>query len=511
MENSSKTSPKTKGSRLGTSALVLTASKVATMLISLVAGALMARYRTLTEYGTYSQMLLVIHLVNSILLLGLPNSLNYFLARAEDKQSKREFLSVYYTLNTILSILIGVVLVICIPLMEAYFDNPLIRTFAYFLMIYPWAHIITSSVENLLVASGRNTTVVIYRIVHSIVYLGTVILVKSMNWDFRVFMALLVASDVIFTLVVYVLAYRTAGGLRVRFDKEMTARILKYSVPIGLASIVGTINIEIDKLMIGGMTDTETMQIYTLASRELPVSIVAASLTAVLLPRFAAMMKQKREREAVKLWSHAIYLSLAVIALIAAGCIAFAPQVIDLIYSPKYLPGVNVFRIYCLVLLLRCTYFGIILNASGHTRSVVYSSLISMAVNVALNYVLYRLLGLVGPAIASLLSAVAMNMSQLAFSSKAVKVPFRKIFPWGNCLKLVLINGAMAAVFVVIQQILPLEKPLAKMLLNVFSLGGSWGEIIEAIILGIVWSAVYVVLLLPSIKKHWKALNAVQQ
>ena len=109
---------------------------------------LLARFRTLEEYGTYSQMLLVINLFASIFMLGLPNSINFFLARAENQDEQRKFLSVYYTASTALSILLGVALVCAVPLIEGYFKNPAIRSFAYFLAIYPWANVISSSIAN---------------------------------------------------------------------------------------------------------------------------------------------------------------------------------------------------------------------------------------------------------------------------------------------------------------------------------------------------------------------------
>ena len=53
----------------------LSVSKFFTLAISLVSAMLLSRYRTLQEYGTYSQLLLVSNLVVSIISLGLPSSI----------------------------------------------------------------------------------------------------------------------------------------------------------------------------------------------------------------------------------------------------------------------------------------------------------------------------------------------------------------------------------------------------------------------------------------------------
>lgn len=67
---------------VGKNAVVLTASKIITTSISLASVMLLSRFRTLEEYGTYSQTLLVINLATALFMLGLPNSTNYFLALA---------------------------------------------------------------------------------------------------------------------------------------------------------------------------------------------------------------------------------------------------------------------------------------------------------------------------------------------------------------------------------------------------------------------------------------------
>jgi O-antigen/teichoic acid export membrane protein len=114
---------KNKGSNLGADATLLTFSKVATSAIAMVMTMMLSRVRSTDEYGTYSQILMVVNLVTSILMLGLPKSLNFFLARADSKEEKQRFLSLYYTLNTVLSLVVGLVLVLSVGVLEEIFDN----------------------------------------------------------------------------------------------------------------------------------------------------------------------------------------------------------------------------------------------------------------------------------------------------------------------------------------------------------------------------------------------------
>ena len=74
---------------VGKNAVILTGSKIFVSMLGIITAMLLARFRTLEEYGTYSQIIMI-RLVSSILLLGLPNSINYFLSKEKKKQQKED-------------------------------------------------------------------------------------------------------------------------------------------------------------------------------------------------------------------------------------------------------------------------------------------------------------------------------------------------------------------------------------------------------------------------------------
>ena len=111
---------------VGKSTVIISLSKGLSLIMNMLCVMVLSRIRTLEEYGTYSQILMSVSLVSTLFLLGLPGSINYFLARAEEREEKRNFLNQYYTLNLLLSLLVGVVLFFGIPALEWYYNNPAI-------------------------------------------------------------------------------------------------------------------------------------------------------------------------------------------------------------------------------------------------------------------------------------------------------------------------------------------------------------------------------------------------
>lgn len=482
---------------LGKSAAILTLSKVITLVISMLSVMLLARFRTLEEYGTYSQILLVINLATALFTLGLPNSINFFLARADTHEDRRKFLSVYFTINTLLCFVMGVILAIVVPLVVAYFNNPQIQQFTYFLIFYPWAYVTIGSISNILVVYGKTGKLLVFNIVSAVVAFAAVVLVQLFHGSFQEYMITFLIGNIFLMAWVYIIVWHLESPLRISFDRQLIEKIFKYSIPIGLASLVGTVNIEIDKLMIGHFFDTEQLAIYTNAAKELPLTIVATSLTAVLLPQMARMINKNDSEGAIKIWGDSICLSYILICFCSMALIVFAPQVITILYSAKYLSGVPVFRVYSLTLLLRCTYFGMVLNSIGKTRLILYSSIVSLVLNAMLNYLLYLVLGMVGPAIATFLSIGLVGFAQLFVTAKELHMPFRRIWPWKKISIITLVNIVLGCVFCIVR--------------SVFSIGISNQDILVSVGIGICGMGVYVLIMFKPAKHLWRELNHGEQ
>ncbi len=471
----------------------LSGSRIMTTMINTLAAMLLARFRTLGENGTYSQLLLAVNLANSIFMLGFPNSINYFLAKMERREERNQFLSVYYSISTILSILSGFALALSAPLLAGYFENSEILKYIFFLALYPWTQIVMSSIDNVLIIYGKTNKLVCFRVLHSSFLLLLIFIVKLAGWNFYAYMWLLLAGEILFAIVVYCMVNGIDEHLRISFEQGLLRKIAAFSIPMGLATVVGTLHIEFDKLFIGRYFLTEELAIYTMASKELPVSVVAGSISAVLLPRMVRLFKKDKGQEAVALWGNSIVLSYILISILCTGLFVYAPEAMCLLYSEKYLPGMNVFRIYSIVLLLKCAYFGTVLNAIGQSRMIFYSSMIALGMNVVLNFVCYSIWGFQGPAIATLITTVLVAVFQLYASAKRTGISFRKIFPWKKVASVSGINILLGSVFGVLKIISPLDRMI--------------GDIPEALLLGAVWGIIYLAVMRKQIKNMWDTLN----
>lgn len=474
---------------LGRDAVSLSTSKIIVNIIAMVSAMLLARIRTLEENGIYSQLMLIITMASSIAMLGLPNSINYFFAKTKTSKEKGHFLSVFYSSITTISILLGIVLVALLPVWIRFFSNDKLESYGFFLLLFPLCQVISSTVDNFLIVAEQVKVLLWYRITNSISILAIIALIWFTKSTFKTYMILYLSVNLFFTILVFFFANKYSSGLKLLFDKGLIKSILVYSIPIGLASVVGTLNIELDKLLIGHYLNTEQLAIYTNASKEMPVAIIASSLTAVLMPKMVRLFDEGNKPKAIELWKTATSISLAIIVYLAIGMAFFSKEAIVFLYSDKYIEGAPIFAIYSIGLILKCTYFGMILNITGNTKLIFYSSVGSLLLNVILNYLLLHFLGWIGPAVGTLLSSITMNGFQLFYSCRILNVKMKDIFPWRECAILVLLNLLLGIMFYLLHMTL-------------------CPGVLTAIIMACLWGGVYFLVLIKWLYDKWKELNA---
>lgn len=487
--------PKSKSS-LGGDALFLTASRVLVSLLGLVTSMLLARFRTLAEYGTYTQLIMVVDLISTLLLLGLPNSVNYFLAKAENEEKRRRFMSVYLTLSLVLSLLITGCAYGALPLIIDYFENPLIRQFAYVFVAYPWSSLMINSLGNTCVVCGRANRLIYFNFTQSLLSIFLLLAAKVWTVPFEIYLQAQMGLMVALAVAAILWIRHMVGPLRPSLDLPLIKQLFIFSIPIGLAGSVGTLNGELDKLVIGHFFSTEEFAIFSNAAKQLPVTMLTESLTAVLLPCLVRLLSAGRNKDAVRVWGNSINLAFCFMCLVAGGLIVFAPDVMYLFYSAKYVTpaGVAVFRIYSTVLLLRFTYWGIVLNATGKTKFILYSSLASLGLNLAGNVALYYLLGFIGPAVSTVLCTFIVSFIQLWFTVHHLKLSIRQVFPWRDM-------GMRLGQTIVLGSVFWMIKYLF------LPSGSGTLSILVALLLGGIWAIIYAVLNLNFIRQNWIALN----
>lgn len=428
--------------KTGKDFMVMVFAKCSTSAIGFITTMLLSRHLTLHEYGSYSQLLLIVQLFVSVFSLGLPNSISYFFPR---EVNKGKFVSQYLMLVSLIALIIALFAYTGENIFCSFFKNASLKEYLFFVCIYPWALILINSIDNLCIVLGRTKFLAVYKITNALLTAITAAVASFYSLDLRAYLRIFIIIQVLMSAMVYIFASQNVEKLEIYFDFLYIKKIFTFSLPIGLSAIVGTINAEIDKLVISYYETTEAVAVYSNCSKELPFALIAAALTSLLLPKLVIYLSQNNKDKAIRIWNNSAEFSFTFMAFIVCLLIVFSKEVITFLYSGKFLSGTDIYYVYSCLLLLRFTYFGMFLNAGGKSKSILYSSIVSVMVNIILDIILYHAFGVIGPAIATFVSQIIMNLLQLILTCKNFECCFAKILPWKRIGFCSLINSFLLA------------------------------------------------------------------
>ena len=123
-------------------------------------------------------------------------------------------------------------------------------------------------------------------------------------------------------------------------------------------------------------------------------------------------------------------------------------------HTEKYLSGISIFVVYILVDIMQFTNITLILSASGKTKTLMLLSGGSIVLNIGMNFLLFHLLGVIGPAIATLLITSLTGAAILYFSAKKLGTRITGFFDFRYLIRLLAENIAAVTVLACLRNLL---------------------------------------------------------
>ena len=389
--------------------IILVFVKCLVAVVRVVQTMILSRALTKSEYGTYSQALLIISLFSPIFSLGLDSAVSYFFNRAGDEGEKREWVETIFGISTAAGVLGAVLLMVFRDSVSAYYRNAAIAGLMVWISLRPCLQNLASAYQNLYVSSGLSKAVAVRNALVAAAQVAAVAVATLLIRDLAVLFALLLVLDVL-QLLFFSGYYRASRfpihPWRLRLDRIRP--IMGYAVPMLLASSVSTLSLNLGRILVSGLMSLEDFALFTNMSQELPFSFMISSFTAVVTPAVVRLLATGNRASFERLWGDYLELGYLITWPLCAAATVVAPQMIEFLYSDAYLTpdGVAVFRVCMFMCALRFTYFGLVPTAMGKSGVVLRYSVLSLALSLPLTAVLHYALGMGGAAMASVASTV---------------------------------------------------------------------------------------------------------
>jgi O-antigen/teichoic acid export membrane protein len=264
---------------------------------------------------------------------------------------------------------------------------------------------------------------VISSVVGGVLTLGLLILAILLDWGFMGIVVAYLGTALGYggTMVVF-----TLGRIRLRpsFDIALLSQLLRWSLPVGGALILGSIYWQLDIILLSLLSTASEVALYGLAFKVVSALLTVPFYVLITLAPEYARLTDNRERldQVVQKAFTAMQVSAAPILVLF---IIFAPEITHLAGGSEFYGATVVLQI--LMLGVAVSYlsaiFGQVLISVNRQKWNLFLTLIAVGTNLALNLALIPLWGARGSAVAFVASEAVALACGLALYGRLGTVP----------------------------------------------------------------------------------------
>ncbi|PKM44130.1 MAG: hypothetical protein CVV03_08015 [Firmicutes bacterium HGW-Firmicutes-8] len=412
--------------------IVITMGSGAAQIIGFIFGIIIVRILSYEEYAIYKQGMLVVNMVVSFGAIISPISLGYFMARSKSRDEKKIY--VFQTMygSAIIGILIAILIYAFRQQVALTYNN---QALAYFLPLFALLSffILTENFFSYyMVSENRTKTLAIITVIFSLVrFLGLLVSILIKDDFFKIFMVMYVGVEALNVIYIFMSVNRNFKGIKSRITLKSIKEQIVFSVPLYISSIVSMLNANIGKNIVAMLYTPMRYSIYINGAYDIPfVSSLSSSIVTVMLPTMAA--EYDKDNEIVK--KNIININRRM--LITIGCLfiplyttilIFAPTIIKVLFSDKYLESVQLFRIYSINVVLNSFSLGLLLTVAKEQKKIIYANVFMTILNLVLTLGIHYTIGFSYLTLAPIIATVIQNIILIYFTQRHYKQ--KNIFP----------------------------------------------------------------------------------
>lgn len=426
------------------------------------------------DYGTYSQANVVVSVCTSILLLGLGDAINYFYNNEKCLKERRiRAVNTIYAIELVAGIILTSAVILFRGLLAQYFSNDALKLVLTVVAIKPMLDNMIYFYQVLFVSSGKAKVIAVRNFVISILKVtATAVAVYVFKSVVAIFVSFILLDLLQLLFFVFCFARDEFVVAPHKGNIKMVKNIIAYALPIGVFALTNTLVRDIDKFVIGYLADTETIAIYSNCSKVLPFDIVAVSFATVLIPYIMKYISRNDRKNAVILFQNYLKIGYYTVWIFGAAVVIVNQQAISFLYSSEYLVGKNVFIIYVVDSMLKFASMHLILTASGKAKLLMVYSALSLAANIILNIILFHLLGIIGPAIATLTITAIYTYLILRKSIFMLNSKWRDVFDVKDIITFIIGLTITSIIFFLLNRFLLLKTDMNQYVIMILIMSG---------------------------------------
>ncbi len=344
-------------------------------------------------YGQYREFIVYSSLVLTFISFSIQGNLIYFISKDPDREKD------YVSNTAFLLFFIHVLGIIVVHILRDNFRNLTTLILSFLLMIYIFICQYLDLIENYWLGKKRTDLVLYWSTTNVVIRTVSIILVAYLTGNIYSIIYVFVFHELAKSSFTFIIL-KKKKVLSFSFNKALAKEQFVYIIPLGLSIVIFNFDNDISKIIISANLGASALAIYAIGSQNIPlINIVVSSVTNVIFPEMA-QKASTNPLESLSLWNKSNLLYLFLMLPVFFIFFYYAEEFITTLFTSQYIDAVVLFRIYLLVMLRKCFEMSTPLRAMNKNKYFIIGNLISLVVNVIMLFILFKLLGFVGPAIA---------------------------------------------------------------------------------------------------------------
>lgn len=412
-------------------------------LINFLIVVVLSNYLAVNIYGQLREVMLYASFIFVLCSAGFSQSLYYFLNKTNNEI---EILKITGSLRFLLFLFC---LIIVCGFIILQFLNPILLKLdeIIILIIYLIALIFSSVDVNLSYYRKKAKLYFLVNSIISIIKLISIYLLSQSTYSLINYLLVLCIFQWIIVMTTYILLKKKYLGIfNISSDLNVVKKILNYSLPITLSSILGFLILNTDKILVSFLNlDKSKLAILSNVSFEAPVvSTIYFSFFTVALPGMIKSFDNSDFKDVVKQRFNYIHIVAKLVFPLVISFIVWNQAYVALIFGEFYRIYGFLFALFSTISLLRfCSHHDVFL-ATNNTSYILKYQTIEFFIHIALSFLLFHFYDLLGLVLASIITNYGYMFFVNLKSSKILKVKFSEILPFKFLLKRLMILTSTA-------------------------------------------------------------------
>ncbi len=425
-----------------------------TFVISILTAAILSRYLSKTEYGTYKQVIYVYNTLLIVFTAGLPRVFAYFLPRYKLSHGKEIVFKISKVL-LLTGLAFSLVLFFCSGILADILKNPELSVGLKYFSPVPLLLLPTLGIEGIFSTYKKTKYIALYNILTRALMLIFIVLpVILFSQDYLTAIYGWILSSFFILIIAYFFKGIPFRSVKQEKSSLGLKEILRYSLPLVSASIAGIIFRAANQYYISRFYGPEVFAEFSNGFIEIPfVRMITGATSAVLMPQFSKVVHEKSDvSQITNLWRNALKKSAILIYPIVIYFMFYSKEVVTLVYSEAYAISSMYFSTAMILNFFNIIIFAPLLLSLGEAKFYARLHIGLAVITWTVQYLVVRIFDTpLAVAITFVVIAIGGILVSIWFSSKKLEVPFFSLFPFKRFLliavhsfvSLFLVNSAL--------------------------------------------------------------------